>query len=70
MPSFALATVDGTPYTPTSDEWLHLMGAVVHDQRSMGPGQTWDNYLADLRDAAVQAASSEAEQQWLRDHAA
>ena len=70
MPGLSLATIDGTPYVPTADEWLHIMGAIVDDQRSMGQGQVWDNYLADLRDAAIQGASIEAERAWLRDHAA
>lgn len=66
VPALGMALMNGEPYQPTADEWRHLMGATVDEQRSMGEhGAAWDRWLANLRDAAFQAASIAEERYWL-----
>lgn len=54
MPGLALCSLNGTPYQPTADEWLHIIGAIVDEQRSgFGDPRGWEEAMTMLRKGAA-----------------
>ena len=68
-PCMAICSNNGELYQPSADEWLHILGAVVDDQRGgFGQGQVWQNYLADLREAYQQRDDILSDEAWMSSH--
>ena len=68
VPSFWLIATENGQYQPTADEWLEIIAAVVHEQRSMGGHDVLGAYRDACRDMLIDGQSILQDEAWMRRH--